>query len=328
MKYGMKHAMKTVFLGGAGLLMLAAASTFAQPAKPTRMLIGFPPGGNIDILARVFGERIAETLGRPVIVEPRPGATGQIAAELLKASPGDGYTLLLTPDSSLVVRPLVTKKPPYDPVTDFMPVAHTGLSSQALAVGADVPARDLREFSAWIKSNPNRGSVALPGIGGSMHFFTVMIGQELGVKLTIIPYKGSGPSVSDVAAGHVPATVNPLGTMLAQAKAGKLRLIGVSGAGRAAAAPDAPTFTEQGYASLNIDSWFAIFAPVGTPAELVGRLNSSVIQAERTPAIRERMRSLDLEIQELSPAQLGALVKRDYERWIPVIKASGFTAED
>lgn len=209
-----------------------------------------------------------------------------------------------------------------------MPVAHTGLSSQALAVGADVPARDLREFAAWIKSNPNRGSVALPGIGGSMHFFTVMIGQELGVKLTIIPYKGSGPSVSDVAAGHVPATVNPLGTMLAQAKAGKLRLIGVSGAGRATAAPDAPTFTEQGYASLNIDSWFAIFAPVGTPAELVGRLNSSVIQAERTPAIRERMRSLDLEIQELSPAQLGALVKRDYERWIPVIKASGFTAED
>lgn len=311
-----------------GLMLLAAATAFAQPVKPTRMLVGFPPGGNIDILARVFGERMAETLGRPVIVESRPGATGQIAAELLKASPGDGYTFLMTPDSSLVVRPLVTKKQPYDPVTDFMPVAHTGLSSQALAVGSDVPAKDMREFAAWIKANPNRGSVALPGIGGSMHFFTVMIGQELGVKLTIIPYKGSGPSVSDVAAGHVPATVNPLGTLLAQVKAGKLRLIGVSGSGRAPTAPDAPTFTEQGYANLNIDSWFGIFAPLGTSPELVSRLNGAVIQAERTPAMRERMRSLDLEIQELTPAQLGALVKRDYERWIPVIKASGFTAED
>lgn len=320
--------MKTIFRSAGGILMLIAATASAQPTKPTRMLVGFPPGGNIDILARVFGERIAETLGHPVIVESRPGATGQIAAELLKASPGDGYTLLLTPDSSLVVRPLVTKKPPYDPVTDFLPVAHTGLSSQALAVGADVPVKDLREFAAWIKANPSRGSVALPGIGGSMHFFTVMIGQELGVKLTIIPYKGSGPSVSDVAAGHVPATVNPLGTMLAQHKAGKLKFIGISGSGRAPTAPDSPTFTEQGYANLNIDSWFAIFAPLGMSPELVNRLNTTVIQAQRTPAIRERMRSLDLEIQEMSPAQLAALVKRDYERWIPIIKASGFTAED
>ena len=310
------------------LLGFAASAAVAQPVKPTRILVGFPPGGNVDILARVFGEKISETLGRPVIVESRPGATGQIAAELLKASPPDGYTLLLTPDSSLVVRPLVTKKQPYDPVTDFSPVAHTGLSAQALAVGAEVPVKDLREFAAWVKSNPARGSVALPGVGGSMHFFTVMIGQELGLKLQIIPYKGSGPSVNDVAAGHVPATVNPLGTLLAQAKAGKLRLIGVSGAGRAATAPDAPTFTEQGYASLNIDSWFGIFGPAGMPADLVNRLNNTVIQTSRTPSVRERMRGFDLEVQELSPAQLGALVKRDYERWIPIIKASGFTAED
>ena len=143
-----------------------------------------------------------------------------------------------------------------------------------------------------------------------------------------VPYKGSGPSVSDVVAGHVASTVNPLGTMVAQYKAGKLRLIGVSGSQRASAAPDALTFAEQGYTPLNMDSWFGIFAPAGTSAELVGRVNGAVIQAMRTPSVRERMRGLDLEILELTPAQLGALVKRDYERWTPAVKASGFTAED
>ncbi len=310
------------------LLALSGSTVWAQPVKPTRMLVGFPPGGNVDILARIFGERLAEAMGRPGVVEPRPGAAGQVAAEVLKASPPDGYTLLLTPDASLVVRPLVTKKAPYDPVTDFAPVAHTGLSALALAVGVGVAAKNMREFAAWLKANPARASVAVPGIGGSMHFFALMIAQELGQKLQVVAYKGSGPSVSDVAAGHVPATVNPLGTMLTQHKAGKLRLIGVSGSQRAPVAPEAPTFAEQGYSPLNMDSWFAIFAPAGTPAELVGRMNSIVIQAMRTPSIRERMRGLDLEILELSPAQLGALVKRDYERWMPVVKASGFTAED
>ncbi len=310
------------------LLALSGSLAWGQAAKPTRMLVGFPPGGNVDILARIFGERLGEAMGRPVVVEPRPGAAGQVAAEVLKASPPDGYTLLLTPDASLVVRPLVTKKPPYDPVADFAPVAHTGLTALALAVGNGVPAKNMREFADWIKANPEQASVAVPGAGGSMHFFALMIGQELGLKIQAVPYKGSGPSVSDVVAGHVPSTVNPLGTMVTQYKSGKLRLIGVSGSQRALAAPDAPTFAEQGYTPLNMDSWFAILAPAGTPAELIGRMNGIVIQAMRTPSIRERMRGLDLEILELSPAQLGALVKRDYERWAPVVKASGFTAED
>lgn len=311
------------------LLLLACASVAAaQPVKPTRMLVGFPPGGNVDILARIFGERLGEAMGRPVVIEPRTGAAGQVAAEVLKASPADGYTLLLTPDSSLVVRALVTRKPPFDPVADFAPVAHTGLSAVALAVGAGIPAKNMREFADWLKANPERASVAVPGAGGSMHFFALMIGQELGLKLQAVPYKGSGPSVSDVVAGHVASTVNPLGTMVTQYKAGKLRVMGVSGSQRASAAPDAPTFAEQGYTPLNMDSWFAIFAPAGTPAELVGRMNSVVIQALRTASIRERMRGLDLEILELSPAQLGALVKRDFERWTPVVKASGFAAED
>jgi tripartite-type tricarboxylate transporter receptor subunit TctC len=227
-----------------------------------------------------------------------------------------------------VVRPLTLKKPPYDPINDFASVAHTGLATQAMAVSTAVPARDLREFTAWAKANPGKASVALPGLGGSVHFFAVMIAQELGVPMQLVPYKGSGPSVADLAAGHVMVSVNPLGTMLAQYKAGKIRVIGVSAKQRTVSAPDAPTFTEQGFPQLNMDAWFGIFAPAGTPAELVNRINAVVLQAERTPLIRERMLGLDLDIQELTPAEFAALVKRDYERWTPVVKASGFMAAE
>lgn len=320
---------KRLVRGAAAALALGAAfGALAQPVKPTRVLVGFPPGGNVDILARVFAERLAESFGRPFIVETRPGATGQIAAELVKSSAADGYTIMVCPDATLVVRPLTLRKAPYDPVTDFTAIAHLGLSQQALAINSDIPAKNLREFAAWIKANPSKSSVALPGMGGSMHFFTLLIGQELGVQFQAVGYKGSGPAMADVGAGHVTASVNPLGTMVAQQKAGKVRLIGVSGSQRAPTAPDSPTFTEQGFPQLNMGSWFGLFAPPGLPAELVNRMNSLVVQAERTQQIRDRMQGLDLEIQEMNPAEFAALVKRDYERWKPVVKASGFIAEE
>ena len=315
-------------LAGCVVMAVAGAAAQAQPVKPSRVLVGFPPGGNVDILARVFAEELTKAMGRPFIVETRPGATGQIAAEMVKASPADGYTLMVCPDATLVVRPLTLRRAPYDPVTDFTSVAHLGLSQQALGINTDVPAKTLREFAAWVKANPSKASVALPGMGGSMHFFTIMIGQELGIQLQPVGYKGSGPAMADLAAGHVPSSVNPLGTMLPQTRAGKVRLIGVSGAQRAPTSPDSPTFNEQGYPQLNMGSWFGLFAPAGLPAELTVRFNSLVIQAERTAAIRERMNGLDLEIQELSPADFSALVKRDYERWRPIVKASGFIAEE
>ena len=155
-----------------------------------------------------------------------------------------------------------------------------------------------------------------------------MIAQDLGLKFQIVPYKGSGQTLADLAGGHVSAAVNPLGTMAAQNRAGKLRILAVSGAQRSAIAPDAQTFVEQGFARLNMNTWFGIFGPAGMPGELVNRMNAIVREALRTPAVRERMRSLDYEALELSPVGLAELVKQDYERWKPVVKASGFTAEE
>lgn len=308
-------------------LALACSAAAAQTQRPVRMMIGFPPGGAVDVLARVFAERLAEALARPVVVEARPGANGQIAAEVVKAAAPDGGTLMLAPDAAVIIRPLTMRKPAFDPFADFAPVAHAGHAAQALAVAASVPAKDLREFAAWIKANPGSAAFSSPGAGGSTHFFGLMIAQELGIQLRVIPYKGSGPAVADLAAGHVASSVGPLGTMLGHARAGRIRVIGVSGAQRSPSLPDAPSFSEQGYPALTMEAWFGIFAPAGTPQDLVARLNGIILQAERTPAVRERMRNLDLEIREMTPAEFGALMRADYDRWAPIIKASGFTAE-
>lgn len=310
----------------AGLLLAVCAS--AQTVRaPVRMLAGFPPGGNVDILARMFAGQLADAAGRPVIVDNRPGAVGQIAAEALKASAPDGNTLMLTTHASVVIRPLTMKRPPFDPLADFVPVAPTGSFATALGVHAGIPVNNLRELAAWARANPGSAGFGSAGAGGSTHFFGLMLAQALGVELRHVPYKGSGPAVTDVVAGHIPATVQPLGTMLTQSRAGKLRILAVSSRKRSPTAPAVPTFTELGYPSLEMEGWFGIFAPAGTPQEIITRLNATFVQAMRVPAFRDKMRGLDLEVQEMKAAEYASVVKADYERWRAIIKASGFSAE-
>ena len=303
-------------------------ATLAQGTHaPGRMLVGFPPGGAVDVLGRLFAQQLSDADGRPVIVENRPGAVGQIAAQALKAAAPDGNTLMLVPDASLVIRPQTLQHPPFDPLADFPPVAHTGKWDLAFAVNADVPAKDLREFAAWAKANPVRSVFGSAGAGGSTHFYGLMLAQAMGVELRHIPYKGAGPAITDLVAGHIASAVQPLGTLLQQARAGKIRIVAVSGKQRSPTAPEVPTAVEQGYPSLGVEGWFGIFAPAATPRDTVARLNSIFVQAMRTPAVKERMHNLDLEIREMTPAEFGALVKSDYERWGPIIKASGFSGD-
>jgi tripartite-type tricarboxylate transporter receptor subunit TctC len=310
------------------VLALAAALACAPAAAQTaRMLVGYPPGGAVDVLGRIFAEPMGEALGRTVIVENRPGAVGQIAAEALKAAPPDGGTLMLAPDATVIFRPQTLSKPPYDPLADFAPVAHTGRWNFALAVHSELRVKTLAEYVSWVKADAGRAVFASSGAGGSTHFFGVLLGQTEGIPLLQVPYKGAGPAILDVVAGHVPATIQPLGTLLAQARAGKLVILGMSGRERSAGAPEVPTFAELGLPALTADAWFGIFAPAATPADTVKKLNAAFVQAMRAPAVKERMQGLDLEVHEMSAAEFAAIVRADYARWGPVIRASGFKGD-
>jgi tripartite-type tricarboxylate transporter receptor subunit TctC len=319
--------------GAAALLVCVAAATLAAPAlaqqaQPVRIIAGYAPGGNVDVLARVIAKSMSEALGRPVIVENKPGGGGQTAAELLKAAAPDGNTLMLAPDAAAVVRPAAMKRPTFDPVRDFTAVAETGAQDYGFAISTQIPAKDLREFQAWAKANPKETNYGSAGVGGITHMASILIGRAIDAPLTHVPFNGSGPAVTALVAGHIAATFQPIGTMAAQAQAGKIRIIAVSGTKRNELFPDVPTFAELGHPSLKIVTWFGLFAPAKTPPEIVNQYNGIVINTTRQPAIKTQLRTMGLDVREFTPAQFGAEVKSDMERWSSVIKAAGISLDE
>jgi tripartite-type tricarboxylate transporter receptor subunit TctC len=308
---------------------LACSAALAQGSRaPAHMLVGYPPGGAVDVLGRIFAEPMSEALGRPVVVENRPGAVGQIAAEILKAATPDGGTLMLAPDATVIIRPQTLSKPPFDPLADFAPVAHTGNWAFALGVHAGLPVKTLSDYLAWVKADAARAVFASSGAGGSTHFFGVLLGQSAGVPLRQVSYKGAGPAILDVVAGHVPATIQPLGTLLAQARAGKIAVLAMSSKERSPGAPGVPTFAELGLPALSAEGWFGIFAPAATPAATVEKLNGAFVRAMRTQGVKDKMRGLELEVREMSAVEFAGIVRRDYGRWGPIIRASGFRGDN
>jgi tripartite-type tricarboxylate transporter receptor subunit TctC len=323
----MRACLRWIVFAGALICAGLGCSAIAQTRAPARMLVGYPPGGAVDVLGRIFAEPMGEALGRQVVVENRPGAVGQIAAEALKAAVPDGGTLMLAPDATVIFRPQTLAKPPFDPLADFAPVAHTGRWTFALGVQGGLPVKTLAEYVSWVKADAGRAVFASSGAGGSTHFFGMLLGQTAGVPLQQVPYKGAGPAILDVVAGHIPATIQPLGTLLAQARAGKIAVLGTSGRERSASAPEVPTFAEIGFPALTADAWFGIFAPAATPLDTVNKLNAAFVQAMRAEGTKDRMRNLDLEVREMSAAEFAAIVRADYARWGPIIRASGFKGD-
>jgi tripartite-type tricarboxylate transporter receptor subunit TctC len=315
-----------------GLVCLVAAlmlwSAAGVQAQTVRMLVGYPPGGGLDTLGRVFSEKLSDALGRPVIVENRPGALGQLAiAELRKAAP-DGNTLMVTNDSAITLWPHTVKAPGYDTLRDVIPIAHVGSYDSALAVGPGSLAKDFREWAALAKADPKNAIYGSPGAGSNQHFLGFMLGQAIGVPLTHVPYKGVQPALSDLLGGQVPAIILPYAQMLPHIKAGKIRALAQSGTQRIAAQPEVPTLKELGYPSLEISGWYLIIAPAGLSEELVKRYHAVCAQAMKTQAIRDRMHTLDLDIREMTPAEISARLKQEYERWRPVVAASGFQSDN
>jgi tripartite-type tricarboxylate transporter receptor subunit TctC len=304
-----------------------AAGAQAQVDKPVRILVGFAPGGSADTAARLLAERMAGELKQPVVVDNKPGAGGRIAAELLKSAAPDGSTLMLTPIVVPVLAPLVFSKLPYNPATDFAPVAHVANFQFGLSVHGAHPAKNMKDLAGWWKGNPAQANFGTPGPGSLPHFFGVMIAGGTGVDLVHVPFNGGAPLMNALVGSQVSSGIDTLVDQIEMHRAGKTRILATSGATRSPLLPDVPTFGEAGFKGVEGTSWFAVYAPAKTPAATIQQVNEAVNKALSAAEVRERFGKLGLEPTGGSPADLAAIMKRDTERWAPVVKASGFKAD-
>ncbi len=310
---------------------LAAASLLpaahAQSDRPVKFLVGFAPGGSADIAARLIAERMSAELRQPVVVENRPGAGGRIAAEQLKNAAPDGGTLMLAPIVVPVLAPLVFSKLPYDPVADFAPVAHLANFQFGLSVNASHPARTVPELLQWFKANADKTNFGSPAPGSLPHFFGVMMARGAGLDMVHVPFNGGGPLMNALVGNQVSSAIDTLVDQIELHRSGKTRILATSGAVRSPLLPDVPTFTESGLRGVEGASWFAVYAPARTPEAVVRQQNAAINKALAAAEVRERFGKLGLEPVGGTPADLAALMKRDTERWGPVVKASGFKAD-
>ena len=319
--------MTTLRVLAAGLGLACAAAASAQDG-PVRILIGFAPGGTSDLIARLIVDRLKSSLGAPVVVENRPGATGFIAAEALKNAAPDGRTIMLAPDAVTVFAPLTHAKLRYDPRADFAPVSLVATYPFALAVGPGSPAKTLPEYLAWVRANPVKASYGVPGVGGQPQFLGATLGRAAGVELNSIPYKGGAPLLTDLVGGQLPAGITLLSDMLKHRESGKVLLLASSGFQRAAAAPDVPTFKELGVAAFESMGWQGFHAPARTPRPMVERLSAAIAAAIKAPEVGERLLPLGLTLVGSTPDEFARHEARETAKWAPVVKATGFRADE
>jgi tripartite-type tricarboxylate transporter receptor subunit TctC len=312
------------------VILCAALAAFATgfPAKAQqgtlRIVLGYPAGATSDILSRLLAEHMRVSLERAVIVENKPGAGGQIGNEAVKAAAPDGSTLLMTPVATMAIFPhSFAGKLRYDPFKDFAPVAHLSNFQLGLGVASNVPAKSLAEYVAAVKEDPKLGFYGSAAPGSLPHFFGVMFARAAGIELTHVPYKGTAAVMQAIAGGEVSAISTVTADIGTLVKSGKARLLAVSGEKRAAAFPDVPTFRESGYDLVALP-WYAMFAPAGTPAAMIDRTSKAAIAAMRDPALRAKLEEMGLEPTGLGPQDLEKILKADYEKWGPPIRASGF----
>jgi tripartite-type tricarboxylate transporter receptor subunit TctC len=299
----------------------------AQGEKTVRILVGFPPGGSIDIVARLLADKLREDLKTTVIIENRAGAGGRIAAELLKAAPADGTALMITPVVVPVLAPLVFSKLNYNAATDFTPVGHVCNFGFALTVPTALPAKNVAELVTWLKANPQKANFGSPAAGSLPHFFGEMLSREANADLVHVPFAGGAALLGALVGNQVSAGVDVVLETLEAHKSGKVRVIGTSGDKRSSVLPDVPTLKEQGYPNMVAQGWFAMYAPAKTPPAVIEAVNRSLNKALKQPDVLDRFAKLGLEAGGGSPADLMALERSSTARWAPVVKATGFRAD-
>ncbi|HYA47453.1 MAG TPA: tripartite tricarboxylate transporter substrate binding protein [Burkholderiales bacterium] len=314
-------ALATLALGAAQPAA-AQGRSHGYPDKPIHLVVTFPPGGGTDALARLLGKELSPRVGQPVLVENRPGASGNIAAEFVAKSAADGYTLLIINSSFAMNAGLFTKLP-FDPVQDFAPVVMLATVPSMIAVHPSVPATNLKELVALAKSKPGKLSFSSCGNGTPQHLGGEMLKRAAKIDIVHIPYKGCGPALADALGGQVPIAINTVANVMPHVKTGRLRAIALVSPRRYGLAPDVPSVAEFGYRGIDVDQWYAILAPAETPADVVAFLNRELAAVVADPSVRERMLAANFEPQTSTPERIGRIIRDDVAHWTKIIKELG-----
>jgi tripartite-type tricarboxylate transporter receptor subunit TctC len=308
--------------------LLAPAAARAQAWAPTRAIrfvVPFPAGGATDVVARVLGERMQETLGQPVVVENRTGAGGNIGVENVVRSPADGHTILMGTTGTLTVNPHLYSTLGFDPLRDLAPVSMAFTTDHVLIVNPQVPARTAQEFLALVRAQPGRLSYGSAGAGSSTHTVPELFKLAARVDITHVPYRGSAPALNDVVAGNVQVMLDQIPSAIGQIQAGRVRALAVTGARRSALLPDVPTMAEIGLPEAQATSWGAVMAPAGTPAPAIARLNAAIRDALAQQAVRDRLAAAGAEGVASSPEELAAYLRAESEKWARVVREARIT---
>jgi tripartite-type tricarboxylate transporter receptor subunit TctC len=316
-----------------GLLSLSAlpAALRAQGLEVVKIINGFPAGGTADATARRVGERMGGTAytRNAAVGENTPGAGGRIASEVVKAAAPDGATLLLTPYSMMSIYPHIYRTLSYDPVKDFVPVSIAAIMTHCLSVGPMVPAsvKTVKDYLAWAKANPKDANYGSPAAGSTPHFLGALLGLNTNTEIKHVPYRGSAPAVADMIGGTLASCSTPTGDALANHRAGKIRILATSGAQRTPFTPDVPTYAEQGFADLTTEEWFGFYAPARTPANVVAGANAAIAQALKEKTVIDSLALMGLVAHASTPAEMEKSQRDEFNRWGPLVKKIGFTAE-
>ncbi len=314
-------------LGLAAAALLVAGPALADTST-VRILVGFPPGGGTDAIARVLAEKLKDQLGSNFVVENKAGAGGQLAAQALKAAPADGSVLFLSHDHSISILPLTLKNPGFNPAEDFVPVAGFATFVNGLALSGGTPAKSYKEYLAWVREDvKKRGNVGVPAPASTPEFFVKVIGQKNGLDLQAAPYRGSAPMMGDMLGNQIAAGVGSVPDFIENHKAGKIRIVAVIGGKRQATLPDVPTFTELGLAGFEDLPYYGLFAPKGTPKAVLDRYSAAVAKVIALPEVNERLTAMGLTVGHMSGEQLAGRERAYSQTWARIIQASGFQAQ-
>ncbi|WP_326544173.1 Bug family tripartite tricarboxylate transporter substrate binding protein [Pseudorhodoferax sp.] len=317
------RALAVAALLGAG----AIGQVQAQAQNTVRILVGFPPGGGTDVIARTLADKLQGELGQSVIVDNRAGAGGQIAANALKTAAPDGNTLFLTHDHTVSILPLVVKNPGFDPAKDFVAVAGFATFVNALAVSGGTPAKSVPEYLNWVKSQGGRGTIGIPAPASTPEFLVKVLADKYKMDLQAAPYRGSAPMIADMLGNQIGAGVGSVPDFIENHKAGKIRVVGVLGNARQAAMPDVPTFAELGVGGFEDLPYYGIFAPAGTPQAAIDRFSAAVAKVIAMPDVREKLTAMGLTVGYMPPQQLASREAAYTKTWARIIKDSGFTPQ-